>query len=55
MLVKGGQRKGRGYSGGAPAVAITMLKRYFLMRRSVFAGIATGALAIVVGMWVRGG
>jgi hypothetical protein len=26
---------------------------FFLMRRSVFAGVATGVLAVVVGMWMR--
>ena len=36
----------------APAAGMAA---FFLMRRSVFAGVAAGVRAILVGMWVRGG
>jgi hypothetical protein len=28
---------------------------FFAMRRSVFAGVVTGTLAILIGVWARGG
>ena len=37
------------------AAAAAGMAAFFLMRRSVFAGVAAGVLAILVGMWVRGG
>lgn len=37
------------------AAAAAGMAAFFLMRRSVFAGVVTGVLAILVGMWARGG
>jgi hypothetical protein len=49
-----------GALGGVPlavrhAAAAAGLAAIFAMRRSVFAGVVTGTLAILVGVWARGG
>jgi len=49
-----------GALGGVPlavrlAAAAAGMAAFFLMRRSVFAGVVTGMLAVLAGMWVRGG
>jgi branched-subunit amino acid transport protein AzlD len=37
------------------AAAAAGMAAFFLIRRSVFAGVVTGVLAILAGMWARGG
>jgi hypothetical protein len=49
-----------GALGGVPlavrlAAAAAGMAAFFVMRRSVFAGVVTGTLAILVGVWARGG
>jgi hypothetical protein len=49
-----------GALGGVPlsvrlAAAAAGMAAFFAMRRSVFAGVVTGMLAVLAGMWVRGG
>jgi hypothetical protein len=49
-----------GALGGVPlavrlAAAAAGMAAFFLMRRSVFAGVVTGMLAVLAGMWARGG
>ena len=49
-----------GALGGVPlavrlAAAAAGMAAFFLLRRSVFAGVVTGTLAILVGVWARGG
>jgi len=49
-----------GALGGVPlavrlAAAAAGMAAYFVMRRSVFAGVVTGMLAVLAGVWVRGG
>jgi hypothetical protein len=49
-----------GALGGTPlavrlAAAAAGMAAFFLMRRSVFVGVTTGVLAVLVGLWVRGG
>jgi len=49
-----------GALGGVPlavrlAAAAAGMAAFFLMRRSVFAGVVTGMLAVLAGVWVRGG
>jgi hypothetical protein len=49
-----------GALGGVPlevrlAAAAVGMAAFFVMRRSVFAGVVTGTLAILVGVWARGG
>ena len=46
--------------GGVPlavrlAAAAAGMAAFFAMRRSVFAGVITGTLAVLVGVWARGG
>jgi hypothetical protein len=49
-----------GALGGVPltvrlAAAAAGMAAFFLLRRSVFAGVVTGTLAVLVGVWVSGG
>ncbi len=49
-----------GALGGVPlavrlAAAVAGMAAFFAMRRSVFAGVVTGTLAILAGVWARGG
>jgi hypothetical protein len=49
-----------GALGGVPlavrlAAAAVGMAAFFAMRRSVLAGVVTGTLAILVGVWARGG
>ena len=49
-----------GALGGVPlsvrlAAAAVGMASFFAMRRSVLAGVVTGTLAILVGVWARGG
>jgi Branched-chain amino acid transport protein (AzlD) len=37
------------------AAAAAGMAAFFLMRRSVFAGVVTGMLAVLTGMWATGG
>jgi Branched-chain amino acid transport protein (AzlD) len=37
------------------AAAAAGMAAFFVMRRSVFAGVVTGMLAVLTGMWARGG
>ena len=49
-----------GALGGVPltvrlAAAAAGMAAFFLLRRSVFAGVVTGTLAVLVGVWASGG
>jgi hypothetical protein len=49
-----------GALGGVPltvrlAAAAAGMAAFFVLRRSVFAGVVTGTLAILVGVWAKGG
>jgi Branched-chain amino acid transport protein (AzlD) len=37
------------------SAAAAGMAAFFLLRRSVFAGVVTGTLAVLAGVWVRGG